>query len=109
MATISTLLISAAVIVLAAAAYPAAASEVRCPEWHDGARLRTVSVFDGPPSEHADLVPDGVHKTKDGTRSVWDVSYIFKDGRQLFVECRYGATASTVVLDPGRRRINAIT
>jgi hypothetical protein len=78
----------------------ALAGEIRCPNIHEGSLLRTVTLFDGPPSEHADLMPDTFHESKNETQSKWDVAYIFKAGRQLFVECEYGPKVSMVILEP---------
>ena len=86
---------------LAATPTSTLASEIDCPKIHEGSHLTTVTLFDGPPSEHADLMPDSFRKTGNGSRSGWDVAYIFKAGRQLFVECQYGPNASTVILEPG--------
>jgi hypothetical protein len=80
----------------------AVAAEARCPASNGGAGLRTVTLFDGPPSEHADLAPDSVAKVAGGTRSAWQVAYVFEAGRQLFVECDYGRRGGKVVLKPER-------
>lgn len=101
MATISTLSISAVLLGLAALPPLARAADIHCPGAHQGSPLSTVTLFDGPPSEHADLEPDSFSKTKQGTRSEWDVAYIFKTGRQLFVACEYGPKADAVLLQPG--------
>src|ERR1700722_15542738 len=77
----------------------ASAEEVRCPAANAGAQLATVVLFDGPPSEHADLMPDRYRKGKSGGQSDWNVTYIFKAGRHLFVECQYGAKIPSIVLE----------
>jgi hypothetical protein len=61
-------------------------------------------VYDGPPSEHADLMPDKSRKTgAGGTESSWEVDYIFKAGRKLYVECKYDSKAvSAVLLEPAK-------
>jgi hypothetical protein len=100
MATISPLLIRVAVLVLATPPLLASADEVHCPKTHAGSQLTTATLFDGPPSEHADLMPDTSHETKNGSQTKWDVAYLFKLGRQLFVECQYGPKGSTVILEP---------
>jgi hypothetical protein len=101
MAIISSLLIRAAVVALAAAPVSVFAVEIHCPTTHAGSQLTTVTLFDGPPSEHADLEPDTFHQSKGGSRSEWDVAYIYQAGRHLFVECQYGPKASAVILEPG--------
>lgn len=78
----------------------AAAGATSCPENHAGFRLKTVMVFDGPPSEHADLMPDSYHENKGVGRSEWDVAYIFQAGRHLFVKCDYGPSVPAVILEP---------
>ena len=100
MAIISSSLISAALLALVSAQVAASAGEISCPHMHQGTQLTTVMLFDGPPGERADLEPDSVHESRGETRSEWDVAYIFKAGRRLFVECEYGQEANTVVLEP---------
>ncbi len=47
--------------------------------------LRSVTVFDGPPSEQASLVPD-----RAGTsHSSWDLGYVYDAGRTVWVRCEY--------------------
>jgi hypothetical protein len=87
-------------LALALPALAACAGETSCPQVQAGARLVSVTLFDGPPSEHADLVPDSYRKTRDGGRSEWDVAYVFQAGRQLHVECKYGDKAAPVVIEP---------
>ena len=100
MAIISSSLIRAAIVVLAVAPAPAFAGETQCPKTNAGSNLTTVTLFDGPPSEHADLQPDTSQQSKGGSRSQWDVAYIYKAGRHLFVECQYGPNAASVILEP---------
>ena len=57
-------------------------------------------MYDGPPSERADLMPDSFHGTKRVGRSEWDVAYIFRAGRRLYVSCDYGPTIAAVVKEP---------
>jgi hypothetical protein len=67
----------------------AGAREVRCPTSYQGAPLATVTLFDGPPSQHADLAPDDYEMRKNVGTSDWDVSYIFSSGRRLYIDCQY--------------------
>ncbi|MDY0743307.1 STY0301 family protein [Paucibacter sp. R3-3] len=97
MATTSSWLTSLALSALCSIAQ---AGEAACPSEKGGERLASASVFDGPPSEHADLVPDRHRQTKDGSRSEWDVAYVFEAGRQLYVECRYRGNTEPVVIEP---------
>jgi hypothetical protein len=100
MATISSLLIKTVVLALAFPPLLASADEVRCPQTHAGSQLTTATLFDGPPSQHADLMPDTSHETKNGSQTKWEIAYLFKLGRQPFVECQYGSKGSTVILQP---------
>jgi hypothetical protein len=100
MAIISSLLTRAAIVVLAAVPLSALAGETQCPKRHAGSQLTTVTLFDGPPSEHADLEPDTFHQGKNGSRSEWDVAYVYKLGRHLFVQCQYGPKTPAVLLEP---------
>jgi hypothetical protein len=100
MAIISSSLSRLACLALAVLEISACAGEVACPQTQSGERLATVTLFDGPPSEHADLMPDSFRKTKDGGRSEWDVAYIFEADRKLFVECQYGGKVAPVVIEP---------
>ncbi|HUB13350.1 MAG TPA: STY0301 family protein [Acetobacteraceae bacterium] len=90
-------------LLLSLATVPSVArgTQIRCPDAQQGSPLATVTLFDGPPSEHADLEPDNFHKTRQGTWSEWDVAYIFKAGRQLYVQCQYAQHAASVMLEPG--------
>lgn len=101
MAIIFSLLNSVAIVAWAAMSVSAFAGEGGCPKTHAGGHLVTATLFDGPPSEHADLMPDTFHESKSGSRSEWDVAYIFEAGRHLFVECQYGPKVSAVILEPG--------
>lgn len=103
MATTFSLLNSLLPLTLTIVGISAYANEAACPKFHGGARLVTVSIFDGPPSEHADLMPDRFRTTKDGSSSEWDVAYVFQAGRKLFVECKYGKKAAPVVMKPSPR------
>ena len=77
------------------------ADETTCPKAQGEKLLATASLFDGPPSERADLMPDSFRKTKAGGWSEWDVAYVFKAGRKLFVACKYGDHAAPIVIQPG--------
>jgi hypothetical protein len=77
----------------------ASAEEFGCPAARSGGRLVSATLFDGPPSEHADLMPDNYRKSKSGGQSDWNVAYIFQAGRRLYVQCQYGSKISSVVLE----------
>ncbi len=100
MATISSWLTSLASLSLAAFCASSQAAESACPKAQAGRQLASVSIFDGPPAERADLVPDRYRETKDGGRSEWDVAYVFEAGRKVYVECRYGGRQAPIVIEP---------
>jgi hypothetical protein len=55
--------------------------------------LRSVTVFEGPPSEQASLVPDSAGKNN----SSWDLAYIYDGGRSVWVRCQYADGANSDV------------
>jgi hypothetical protein len=85
---------------LLAAPVASIAREIHCPPAQGSHRLSKVSVFDGPPSEQADLVPDTISRS--GGRSRWELAYLFKLGRRVFVQCRYAPGDPAVVVEPGK-------
>ncbi len=100
MGIIFTSLISFAILAVTLTPTAASSSDVRCPDTQAGTALTTVTLFDGPASEKAALVPDTSQKTADGTRSRWSVAYIFQAGRRLYVECQYGPKSAPITLVP---------
>jgi hypothetical protein len=85
----------------------AAAEQAQCPESNGTARLVSATLYDGPPSEHADLMPDESRKTSGGgVESSWEVGYIFKAGRKLHVVCKYSAAAALpIMLQPANVQV----
>jgi hypothetical protein len=65
------------------------AAEVKCPSYQSNHPLSSIVLFDGPPEEKADLMPDQSTGSGDHANSSWDVRYIFANGRTLSVVCRY--------------------
>jgi hypothetical protein len=65
------------------------AAEIKCPSYRSKHPLFSVVLFDGPPEEKADLMPDRSTGSGDHANSSWDVGYIFGSGRNLFLMCRY--------------------
>ena len=55
--------------------------------------LSGIAVFDGPPSEMADLIPDEGPKTADTTSDTWDLP---PSDRGYWVTCRYGNSTVTL-------------
>ena len=77
-------------------------SEAHCPHANSGAALTTVTLYDGPPAEHADLMADHYQKTGKGGHQEWSVAYIFDNGRSLYIECIYGPEDKSILLKPER-------
>jgi hypothetical protein len=96
-------LLSGVLVGPACAATPAhthkavAAGVPTCAATHAGEGLSRVSVFDGPPAEMADLVPDNEKTVRGATVSSWDVSSVYRAGRIVHASCRYGKGAPVVV------------
>lgn len=91
-------------LICASAASPpmmAAAAKPRCPATKDKVTLSNVSVFDGPPEEHAELVPD-VSRGRNAY-AVWDVGHVFNEGHEIFLVCRYGIADDTVTVEVDTR------
>jgi len=76
------------VLLLVCSIRPALAADL-CPSRDQPAR--SVSLFDGPPEEHAYLVPDGGGKLS----GYWEVGYLYDSGRFVTARCKYadGQTA----------------
>ena len=70
---------------------PALAKTMSCPASYRGQTLAQVDLFDGPPAEMADLVPDRDFATKDGKTSVWNVHYVYEQSRSVYLQCQYGS------------------
>lgn len=100
MATIFTLSSKAAAIFIVMLPIVALAGETHCPPILEGSKLKSVTVYDGSPCEHADLKPDTYKETKSGGRSEWDVAYIYQAGRKLYVECQYHSNTTKIILEP---------
>ena len=90
---------------LIALALTGSAKELKCPSSHDKNALTTVDLFDGPPEQMADLVPDFSKGTSDHVYASWDVGYIFAAGRKLYVVCSYSGSqrASDVTLKADKK------
>ena len=70
----------------------ALAQEVKCPSRQGKNPLSGVSVFDGPPAEQADLVPDVTRGSGTHLYMAWD---IIDEGRGVYVVCRYPGHGNT--------------
>lgn len=94
-----------AFLVLAAAAH---AQQAQCPSNQGNQPLARVSVFDGPPAQHADLAPDDQKGSGDHLYLTWEIAYLFAMGHDVFLVCRYSPTADepsmTIKLDKNVRK-----
>jgi hypothetical protein len=92
--------IAGAVLLVAASAI---AQSFKCPAMQGKNPLAGASVFDGPPSEKADLVPDLTKGSGDHLYSSWDIGYLFGMGRTPYLVCRFAdlpdAQAVTLKID----------
>jgi hypothetical protein len=79
-------LILAGVLVFASAAH---AQEFKCPGFHGKNPLASISVYDGPPSEMADLVPDVSKGSGDHAYASWDIGYLFALNRTPYLVCKF--------------------
>ncbi len=90
----STSLLAAAVLTLASFSAIAAPPTASCPAYisEDGNThsLSDASVFDGPPSEMADLVP---------TDAGWDLTSYKSSPRPLYLVCKYQHSTTTRALE----------
>jgi hypothetical protein len=77
----------AGTVLLVATAAPA--QSFKCPALQGKNPLAGVSVFDGPPAEKADLVPDLTKGNGDHLYSSWDIGYLIGMGRTPYLVCRY--------------------
>lgn len=78
------------------------AQESRCPAHKDKAPLSGAVLYDGPPEQKADLMPDVSRGSGDHVYASWKVGYIFDQGRKLYLVCRFGNKiddTSTVEVD----------
>ncbi|MGA2648885.1 MAG: STY0301 family protein [Terracidiphilus sp.] len=83
----------AGAILLVAVAAPA--QSFKCPAWQGKNPLAGVSVYDGPPAEKADLVPDLTKGSGDRLYASWDIGYLFGLGRTPYLVCRYAGLPDT--------------
>jgi hypothetical protein len=68
------------------------AQVAKCPPYKGKSPLSSVTVFDGPPEQRADLMPDVSKGSGDHTYASWDVAYILAAGRNLYLVCEFGGT-----------------
>jgi hypothetical protein len=78
-------------LLLIAAAH---AQEAKCPGFQGKSPLTGVSVFDGPPADKADLVPDVSRGTHELQYASWDIGYLSGSTHGVYLVCRYAGSAS---------------
>jgi hypothetical protein len=84
------------------------AQELRCPSYEGRKALTTVDLFDGPPEQLADLVPDISKGTGDHAYASWKVGYIFTAGRKLYIVCSYtGAQQTSKVILKSDKKVDS--
>jgi len=66
------------------------AQVAKCPSYKGKSPLSSVTVFDGPPEQRADLMPDVSKGSGDHAYASWDVGYIFSSGRIVYLVCEFG-------------------
>lgn len=67
----------------------AAAVETACPARVGKSPLSSAALFDGPPEQMADLMPDSASVATGRTTATWTVDYVYKAGRQVHLVCKY--------------------
>jgi hypothetical protein len=76
----------------------AQAQQVSCPAAQGKSLLTGVTVFDGPPAEMADLVPDVSRGGQANLFQSWEVGYLFDQHRMVYLACRYAGLSAPVVV-----------
>jgi hypothetical protein len=76
----------------------AKADEVKCPPFQGKNSLSGAIVFDGPPEEMADLIPDESKGSDNHANSSWQVAYIYESGRNVYLVCKYTGTKDTITI-----------
>jgi hypothetical protein len=79
------------------------AQQVGCPAAQGKSLLAGVSVFDGPPAEMADLVPDVSRGSAANLFQSWEVGYLFDQHRTVYLACRYAGVSAPVVVKVEQR------
>ena len=79
------------------------AQEFKCPSSQGKSPLFNAAVFDGPPAERADLVPDVSKGKTSYTFASWDVGYLYDMGHTVYLVCKFAglgdAQAVTIKVD----------
>jgi hypothetical protein len=72
------------------------AQDVRCPPFYGSWPLSNAVVFDGPPDQKADIMPDISRSEAGNDYASWDVGYVYEAGRQVFLVCRYSSAKGSI-------------
>ena len=75
-----------------------AAAGNRCAPHRGSASLVSGSVFDGPPQESVELMPDDLRPSASALDSTWDVAAIYAAGRKVYLVCRYSGSRRPVTV-----------
>ncbi len=78
-------------------------SATSCPAYRGGSPLSGATVFDGPPEDRTDLMPDTTRGRGRHAESSWDVGYVFDGNRQVFLACRYMGPSEPLMVRIERR------
>lgn len=80
-----------------------------CPNFQKNKALYSVSVFDGPPEQMAELIADSAgYLPNRNVYGTWGLSYIFKAGRYPYLVCKYGnSTHSEKVVIKVSSKVNS--
>lgn len=79
----------------------AQAGENLCPFYNQGSRIQYIAIYNGPPEELANLMGPPLRTLRDGSQmAVFDLAYIFKQGRRVYVQCNYLNNAPPIVSMP---------
>ncbi len=77
------------------------AEKIACPAMQGSHPLFTVSVFDGPPEERADLMPDdstAKNNVPAYAYAKWTVDYVYDAGRSVYLLCKYKDSEDTITV-----------
>lgn len=79
------------------------AQDASCPRHRKTEALTSVDLFDGPPDEMAQLKPDVSRGQGSHAYASWDVGYIFDQGRNLFLVCKYMGSEPAITLKVNKK------
>jgi hypothetical protein len=83
------------VCVALALAVTAHAQQFKCPANRGSSLLVSADVYDGPPAEMVQLVPDDSTGTMSYTYASWNLEYLFDMGHTPFLVCKFAGLPDT--------------